>query len=370
MTTNLTTLSKRILNNFTDRRGAVTGKITPPLDVGKEVAALQKLNSGEIWITPSGVRAFDFFYDGSYCVAMTFELVDEEKVELKIASADTVKPVDVVGSVYLYLADVLKLKPTLYDPLSVEQFISGPAESTLGVDLEVLKDHLEVLTIFSVNDNSIFDKKTSNKYVGNYLSTFDADFKLKNSLSKQAVKKIRELFHTQKKYLPESNFFEAMSTPLLKHAFLEIYRSFEFVFVLPRALALQTKLNTLGSNVNMNVLDFARECYKELGWKRVERDSIIRIFKSYADFDYNNFVVLASNSSPFKKIKKVTASDDEEDKTAFVLKISERFYELRNQIAHQFWDDDVVKCSDNDFQALIEFTLGCIDYIYKKHLSN
>lgn len=370
MTTNLTTLSQRILDKFSDRRGRVKGNIAPPPSIGPEIHALKMLDSGESWITPSGVRAFDFFYNGSYCIAMKFWLTEEEKAELKNASADTVKPIEVVGSVYLYLADIMKLKATLDDPMSVEEFISGPAESTAGVELAVLKDHLEAMTIFSISDNSIFDKATSNRYVGNYLSTFDAGFKVKNSLNKKAVTQIRELFHSQKRYLPEFNFFEAMSTPLLKHAFLEIYRSLEFVFVLPRALSLQSKLKDLGSVIEMNVLDFARQCYKELGWKRVERDSIIRLFKDYSGFDYNAFVVVASSVQPFNAIKKAALTDDDEEKSAFVSRISDKFYELRNQIAHQFWEDDIVKCSDNDFQGLIEFTLGCIAYIYEQHLSD
>ncbi|HBO5323644.1 TPA: hypothetical protein ACU9ZY_002458 [Pseudomonas aeruginosa] len=369
MSKNLIRLSGEVLAKFSDRHGnPVTGRLTRPNDLEKEISALRDLIPGECWECYNGSKAIDFLHDEHYCIALKVKLSEEDIYSLEEQSESTIKAISIPGSIYLFLADRLELYPKDVDQQWVEEYIAGPAGGPDGVDLEVIIRSLEEITVFQVNDASVFEKNTSGQYVANYLLTFDSSLKGRNFLSTASLNIIREIFLQEKDRLIESNLFEAMATPLLKHAFLEVYRTLEFIFVLPRANALLDRLRTAGGVLDVKALDFARLCHKELGWKRVERDSILRLFKEYSNHKYSAFIDLHDNCKPFNGSKNPEASDNEEAKSEFVSRAVERYYALRNQVAHQFWPDEMLECDEKDWQALIEFTLGCILYFYNEHL--
>ncbi|VVN71283.1 hypothetical protein PS689_00440 [Pseudomonas fluorescens] len=369
MSKTLKELSVQVLAKFLDIHGSpVKGQLARPRDLAGETSALRDVIPGERWECYNGSKAFDFLYDDCYCIALKVSLSVEDVESLEEQSGSTIKPVSVPGSIYLYLADKLDLRSKSLEPQWVDQYIVGPAAGEDGVELDVIAHSLENITVFQVNEASVFEQKTSGQYVANYLFTFDSNLKGRNFLSQASLNIIREVFLQEKYRLIESNFFEAMATPLLKHAFLEVYRTLEFVFVLPRANALLDRLRADGGVLDVKVLDFARLCYSELGWKRVERDSISKLFKEYSGHKYSAFIQLYDNCKPFAGVKNPEAADDEKVKSDFVSDAAEKYYQLRNQVAHQFWPDEMKKCDDEDWQALIEFTLGCISYFYSEHL--
>lgn len=366
---NLIRLSGEVLAKFSDRHGnPVTGRLAKPKDLEEEISALRDLIPGERWECYNGSKAIDFLYDGHYCIALQIQLSDEDIYSLEEQSESTIRAISIPGSIYLFLADQLDLNPKYLDQQWIEEYIAGPAGGPDGVDLEIIVESLEEMTVFQVNEASVFEKNTSGQYVANYLFTFDSSLKGRNFLSAASLNIIREIFLQEKDRLIESNLFEAMTTPLLKHAFLEVYRTLEFIFVLPRASALLDRLRTAGSVLDVKALDFARLCHKELGWKRVERDSILRLFKEYSSYKYSAFIALYENCKPFNGSKNPEATDNDEIKSEFVSRAVEKYYALRNQVAHQFWPDEMLECDDEDWHALIEFTLGCILYFYNEHL--
>ncbi len=369
MTKNLTTLSVALLGKFLDSRGKpVSGRLAPPEDIEGEKEALQNLVEGTTWQSCSGVRVFDFMHQGAYCLALTLVLSDDDLLSLDAQSEGTIKPAAIPGSIFLFLANCLNLRPTSNDPFEVEEYVVGPANDECGVELEVVKRRLEGISVFQLSEASIFRLPTSGRYVGNYICTFDPHLNASNRLSPRSLEIIREIFLQDKDRLIEDNLFEAMKTPLLHHAFLEIYRTLEFVFVLPRANALLEQLRKTGGTLDMRVLDFARHCNKELGWKRVERDSIGKLFQEYAESNFSAFEILHRDCNPFAAFEAAVNSAVEK-RQAFVDKIAGRYYELRNQVAHQFWPEEIIPCVDADWQALIEFTLNCIAYVYAQHLT-
>ncbi|WP_157201353.1 hypothetical protein [Massilia sp. Root418] len=370
MTKNLKDLSTSLLAKFRDVSGqAVSGRLSAPNDLAGETAALKNLLVGESWHSSSGVWVCDFIHDDAYCIALAFEISAQDRVQLDSESEGTIELIDIPGSVYLYLAETLRLRPMELDPLWVEEHIGGPAGEVDGVELDVIKEVLDSVSVFRLGDKSIFKPKTSGRYVANYLCTFDKNLKESNRLSENSLEIIREIFLQEKDHLIESNLFEAMSTTVLRHAFLEIYRTLEFVFVLPRANSLINQLRATGATLSVNVLDFARQCYKELGWKRVERDSIERLFREYANVNYGAFRTLVGSCTPFDNITLVTPPATNAEIVTLARDVAEKYYALRNQVAHQFWPEEMTQCSDADWQALIEFTLGCIAHFYDQHLS-
>lgn len=369
MSKNVIRLSGEVLAKFSDRYGnPVIGRLTSPKDLDRELSALKELVPGECWECYNGSKAIDFLHDGHYCIALKIQISEEEIYSLEEQSESSIRTISVPGSIYLFLADRLELRPKNLDRQWVDEYIVGPAGGPDGVDLEVISKSLEEITVFQVNEASVFESNTSGRYVANYLLTFDSSLKGRNFLSAASLNIIREIFLQEKDRLIESNLFEAMATPLLKHAFLEVYRTLEFIFVLPRANALLDRLKAAGGVLDLKALDFARLCHKELGWKRIERDSILRLFKEYSSHKYTAFIVLYENCKAFNGSKMPEATDDHEVKSELISRTVDKYYSLRNQVAHQFWPDEMLQCDDEDWQALIEFTLGCISYFYNEHL--
>ena len=367
MTINISSLASSLLAKFQDASGTpVKGRIKPPspASLAIEVADLNEMAQGELWIGPGGTRVCDFIFRGKYCIAFAASVTDELREQISDYSEHSVDTIDVPGTLFLYLAHRLGLRPHKIDGLYVEEFISGPASDGDGVDISVLKENLEEVNVFAVNDRSIFHERATSKYVCNYICTF-----LNQScLSETSIGIIRELFlQEEKRHLIDDNLFEAMRTPLLKHAFLEVYRTLEFVFVLPRTNSLITTLKKSGTSVNINAIDFARHCYKELGWKRVEQDAIDRLFREYASVNLPAFVTLCHNSMIFRD-EGLSAGATPEYISSAIDKVSRKFYKLRNQVAHQFWPDEEIKCTDAEWKTIIDFTLRCVSHFYDQYL--
>lgn len=369
MTKNLIQLSSHLLAKF----GGIDGspglrKLSSPVDLDAERRVLSAVQKIDYWTSPSGVRIFEFIYNDCLHVAVTFSISTDRTVDLMKATTQTITVTDVVGSVFLYLAFWLDLKATRASPENIEEYIVGPSQTSEGVDLKTVREYLEEITIFRVDEDSAFSGDVSRKYRGYYLCTFDPRYDRSNCLTTSSVEIIRQMFYAQKEELIVANLFQAMTTPVPRHAFLEIYRLLEFIFVLPRAKALLDELGKTGK-LDVKILEFARKCYRQLGWKRVERDSLARLFQEYGVFSLDAFKGLCVGCGPFSSLLKRFKLHEDQSRTDFIDKVSETYYRLRNQVAHQLWPEDEIACSDEDWKALAEFTLGCISYLYAEHLS-
>lgn len=371
MTKNLIELSKRVLGKFRGQNGEpVSGRFSQPVDFQTEKTALTNLEFGAVWKSPSGVKVCDYRLDGSRYIALALTLPDEELNNLEVTGDGSIKLTEVVGSIYLLLADKLSLTSRENDSLWIDEYIAGPALTDEGVELDVVKNCLDDLVVFQIHDNSLLRGEVPARYVANYICTFDARFSKNKRLNQVSFEIIREMFLRERYYLIEGNFFAAMSAPSARYAFLEIYRTLEFVFVLPRAHALLNALRSVGGKIDLNVIDFARYCNRELGWKRVERDAIERIFKEFFKESRGAYEELVKNCTPFNYFDPIPEIESKEkDVSNFLKKVADRYYNLRNQIAHQFWPDDEVDCGDADFYVLIDFSLRCIQCLYDQHLS-
>jgi len=301
---------------------------------------------------------------------LALALPPEELTDLESISEGSIDPKEVVGSIYLFLADKLNLQPNEVDPLIIEQYVAAPSSTDDGVELDDVKKLLGDLTVFHVHDDSVFRGNASSSYVADYICTFDARLTRSTLLNRESVCIVREIFLRERYHLIERNLFEAMSASSARHAFLEVYRTLEFVFVLPRARSLLNALRDAGGSIELNVLEFARHCNRELGWKRVERDAIGRILLEFYAASRSAYEGLIQACAPFGALGPVPpmgATPNEAQ--AFVDKVATRYYTLRNQIAHQFWPDEEIECTDRDWSKLMEFSLRCIQYLYERHLT-
>ena len=372
MTKTLIELSKLALAKFRGISGEpVTGRLCPPIDLKGEMEALRDLRFGSVWKSSSGVDVCDYCLGDARYLALALALPPEELADLESASEGSIESLTVVGSIYLFLEHKLNRPPREADPLRIEEYIAGPASTEDGVALDVVKGFLAELTVFRVHNDSVFRGEIIKlDYIANYICTFDARFTRHTRLSSASICIIREIFLQERYHLIERNLFEAMSLPSVRHAFLEVYRTLEFTFALPRARSLLNVLQNAGGKIDLNILDFARLCYRQLGWKRVESDAIEKIFREFFAASRVAYESLLIQCSPFKKLGPVPEMGaSAKDKANFVNKVAERYYRLRNQIAHQLWTDDEINCADEDWSILIEFSLSCIKFVYEQHLT-
>jgi hypothetical protein len=363
MSKNVIFLSQFLLGRLIPNHLLKDAKLSTPKDFKTELVQLKHLQQGSTWTVYDNIRAADFLLDGEYCIAITGDF-SKSYDDLLAHSQGTVAPLTVSGSIYLYIANALQLDVVNISDDEIENQITAPSLEPEGVDLETVISFVEPISVFKVSGNSVFAPSTSAKYVANYICTFLPKFH-SSALSTRSMEIIREIFLADKDKLIEVNIFSALSSSLPKLAFLEIYRTLEFIYVFPRAQRLLNKLTLTNQTISMNVIDFARHCYKELGWKRAERDSINRLFSEYSSIDLYSFQDVCANCSPFQSLIPISNMPDKQND--FISGVAEKYYLLRNQVVHQLWPDEEINATSKDWSKLIEFTLGCILYYYKTH---
>lgn len=366
MSKNIKTISQAILSKFIDQTGApTTGRITAPENLEQELSLLKDLVEGETWKTHFDIAVVDFVLDENYCIAIKAKFSEESIYQIEDSSKNTIIKIEPVGSIWLYLAHKLGIRAQIKG-LEVDELIKFPANSEYGVPLESIKENMETFYVFGFSKDSRL--KSSNKYSSIYLMTYSDEI-LPTKISTNTIELIRELFIDQKDRLFDENLFLALKTPFLHHAFLEVYRTLEFVFVLPRAKLLLDRLNTGENTVKMSILDFARHCNKDLGWRRIERDSIHKLFTDFCGKNYESLIEVYNNVSHLSGSALPDPADDKEQRARFINSLTEKFYSLRNQTAHQFWSDDILTYTEDDWQAIILFTVRCIKYHYDEYLT-
>jgi hypothetical protein len=369
MTKTMITLSQKLLSKFTGLNGMpVTGRIIPPSDLKAEEIALSNLLPGETFASSSGAQCFSFEYETKTHLAIAISLSDDHIDLLLRESQNEIAFVNPVGSHYLYISEKLSLRPLKLSPSWVEENIAGPAQSD-GVLLEVLKESLTPVSVFCLSQSSSVYGSLPYSYIADYICTFETCLCESTAIHSSSIDIIRELFLREKLHFSGQNLFQALAAKSLRHSFLEVYRLLEFTFMLPRVDDLIALLQARGECLNLHLIDFARYCSDKLDWHRQERDSIERIFRDYAQHDLSIINDLVANCKPFSSIAAIpSSSSSDDDINAYAKKVAKTYYSLRNQVVHQFWPNKEHDCDEDDWNALILFTLQSVRWIYEKHL--
>jgi hypothetical protein len=134
-----------------------------------------------------------------------------------------------------------------------------------------------------------------------------------------------------------------------------------------KALADELRLDKLEDKLDL--IELARTCYSQLRWKRVERDSLERLFAEYSVRYLVTFQRLTAQCKPFRSLATALGSSEPDQVRAALTKFGDKFYALRNQVVHQLWKEDEADCDSDDWVALAEFTIGCVKYFYESYLS-
>ncbi|OYQ38672.1 hypothetical protein CHU94_14570 [Rhodoferax sp. TH121] len=372
MTTDIGKLEARALAKFVGINGVpVKGKVAPPSDIEADVLELKSLVKGNAWTAAGGISAFDFSIAGKYCVALKMSLAESDSEDLIGAGNAPIELVDFGIAVGLFLIDQLKLTPRSESLDWVEEYIAFPASQGDGVDFAVLRGAFEEFSVFRVRNAEAVrpSKPGASRHVANFILAHHKPLTARGGLSQKSIDCIREIFLQERSHLFDDNLFTALSSPIPRHAFLELYRTLEFVFVLPRVRALAGALKLDRGEGELDLIELARACYSELRWKRVERDSLERLFDEYSQRHMVSFQNLTTQCKPFNSLSQALGSDDAKEVRSALPKFVDKFYALRNQVVHQLWKDEETDCDADDWTALAEFTIGCVKFFYERYLS-
>jgi hypothetical protein len=375
MSLNATMLAKHALGLFiTDDSLLKDARLSPPRDVQQGMADLAAIKPLETVSLPDGERAVYFQWNEEKYVGITYEL-EAISDDVRSSSADSLQLIPIEESIeafILFLIKELGLKVTTKDSRLIENEIVFPAlESGLGVDIHATLNHLERFSLIKISHDSLFYENTSRKSLALFLSTFNPCYGSKDFILPSTIESIRELFQTDKEQLVEKNFFLSLNSSNARHAFLEIYRTLEFLFVFPRSKKLSDRLADKGCTIPLGAMDFARYCAQDLGWRRLEAESLRNLFVEYSLSDDRPFVELVSTIPAFLEIKTLTSAKGDEDYekelTSLASSVSEKYYKIRNQTVHQFWPDEEIELTGPDYTHLIDFTMKAIVYYYKTY---
>lgn len=360
MSRNLTSLAKYALGHFLDQRGwpVENGKITPPPDIETEKRELDSISNVVTKSYPHGIHGMGFSIEGEQYLCFPIERKSVFGTFFSSVPIDFLEA-ELKGASLLYIIEKLRLSPFAVSGDEVEQRVVGPATSHDGVDLAELLQFYPKLQIFKFNNSGRFSENTSIDILLLYLATYHPEVVKRCQLNDDSIESLRDLILEEKPWVHKNNIFDAMTASHLRHAFLEVYRCLEFAFVLPRAKELMSGIRSSGGSVTEDPITFAKMCAEKLGWRRIERDSIETIFRALLEHSYADFFAAAENCSATKPAV-VPLQNEIEKVNTTISQVAQRYYDVRNQVAHQFWPNQMRDMNSDDWNALIRLTAFCI----------
>lgn len=225
-----------------------------------------------------------------------------------------------------------------------------------GHDFSDLLEFVEDFTVFKIDANSAFKGRDSIEASYFICAQFEKFIRLP---IQALVKDYLAVLQEQSAVLKE-NVFLSLTATHYKHAFLELYRCIEVLYILPRSIMLKAKLAYTNP-----AYELARHCSNELGWRRREEDSLARIFK-----DIDEAVIAASGIQGASFAIAEWAFDGTDTQKKSHEALAAKIYRIRNQLVHQLFPDDEIAIADSDWIILIRFTLDVIRDAYRIYRSD
>ncbi|RLB87159.1 MAG: hypothetical protein DRH26_16160 [Deltaproteobacteria bacterium] len=259
------------------------------------------------------------------------------------------------------------------DDESLKENFFGQFEDSkyVGHDFEEVRECFEGFAVFLLDDDSIL-WDVSNKTL---FCLILIGSKIKHlSHSGELLSLIESKIIEYSEVLPLDNLTMTLTSHHWEHAFFESYRVIEKLYSLPRALDLKNNLNLQ----NITAAEIAYRCNKDLGWRRIERDSIERLFRlvpiniiggqNFFNTNIVNKYVKLSRTvrvmdNGAERILEENISD--KDKMA---NIAFFIYAVRNQLVHyfEFKEDSEYLITDKDFKMLVTVIWKIIFFLYKE----
>lgn len=152
--------------------------------------------------------------------------------------------------------------------------------------------------------------------------------------------------------VPKENIFLAITSTHWNHAFLEIYRCIENIYLIPQARSLKNRISYKG-----RAAELAQECIKLLSWRKKEQHSLKLIIEDSINYD----------STLFEKISWSLLMNDISTTPE---KIAEKIYSTRNSLVHYTNEKNPTFNTDEDWNDCIDIITDLTSTAYEVYDSD
>lgn len=288
-----------------------------------------------------------------YC----FTNLTVEQIQFDILAQEGITAIQPNEAILLAaITDATIARSPFADLSKLEQEILFQQEdpSYKGHALDELLPYFESMHFFAVEDNSQHQGKET-KDLAYLIPSYDSS--IINPNLHIFLSEFRNLLSHPGHFMKQ-NIFWSMTAAHYKHVFLELYRCIENIYSFPHALALKNRMGlTLAS------YEIARHCADELGWKRKEESSLIKIFNLVPTPTLTPLITKNISNLDGSHYKFNGADEEEASKKT----IAKLIYKIRNQMVHQFEVDKEIHITAETWIDLIKLLIPIIDHIYTTH---
>ena len=247
---------------------------------------------------------------------------------------------------FLYCAKLLSLKVSskfTKDTILNDLLSQQDDETYSGHDLLEVSRFFEDVSIFRIEqDHILFDKDIENI---SYLLTTQISKLIPLPISTIIDEYVSCIGNTHNSFI--NNVFMSLTSTHWKHAFLELYRCIEGLYVMPSAICLKNAIGYTGK-----AADLAEHCITSLDWRRKEEASLGKIVD-----------VCMSDQGFVNKLNTTGYLNAIEEKTP--KKVAKRLYKLRNINVHQA--KEVIELSDVDWRELLSLFLVAVELLHQEY---
>lgn len=248
----------------------------------------------------------------------------------------------------------------------IENFLDIIDEEYRGHSIEDISKYYEPIYIVDIKPNSVLKDQDFISLIISLSIEIPSLLHCKNKEFLEAVRKISDIEnkYTEEKYIIDAEMlYQSLTSFYSRHAFLDIYRCLEKLFYFPETYRLHQELKKKNFSFIIELHDLKNICEESISWKRIEKESITKLFELVFCQNIDIFDRIYSESSekifgrlsdePYEK------SDDEDE----VLKskkikakfIAEKIYMYRNSLVHhedKEFRNNVQELSEDDWQTL------------------
>lgn len=332
-------------------------RLLPPSDDSKAELLNEFLNvkfSPPEYLTHN-VKFFTAEVNGKKLFCLTNLTEKQIKFEaLSLEGINSITPSEAVLIAAITDAEINRSSTADLPRLEQEILFQQDDPTYTGHSLDDLLPYFEQINFFTLNDNSPHLEKEA-KDIAYFISSHDTS--IINPNLQIFLPEFRSLLSHPGSFMKQ-NIFWSMTATHYKHVFLELYRCIENIYSFPHALALKNKMG-----LSLASFEIARHCADELGWKRKEELSLIKIIT----------LIPTPTLSPLitKNIERLEGKQydfgDSEIEKSSKKSIAKLIYKIRNQMVHQFEIEKEIKIPPDTWIDLIKLLIPVIDHIYTAH---
>ncbi|MDN7561094.1 hypothetical protein [Burkholderia orbicola] len=244
-----------------------------------------------------------------------------------------------------------------------------------GTSIDQFDKYYEQFEVYAISDNSVLNDDARSIFWFSYIVAAFGGGATYPHLTDAALEQITVLYDEARWHFTIDNARTAVASSHFKHCFIEFYRCLEWLYSLPRAIAVKRELQLTHPATNL-----AKTFSKELGWRRAERDSLTLLLRDAEIHLYSNqqlakCMLSPVETEPVAAVGEATGVGTEFDKrhnawkAELRSKVATRLYQIRNQFVHQLEQDDIEPISAEAEPELIHLLCWLCVKLYGTYAS-